>query len=279
MPSAFQSSFHPYDPVFGASPRSMEENQLRVVIVDDEPLARKKIRAFLEGAEGVNVVAESTSVEEAVNAIATLQPDLVFLDVQLANGNGFEVVEEIGSENMPITVFVTAHEEFAVKAFEAHAFDYLLKPFSEERFRGVLERVQDRSRQRAAFVTYEDFSRLLSTVSMESRYPKRLMVRTGSQYEAVRVSDIIWIEASNNYVTLHLANRSHLLRQTMSRIQMRLDPSLFIRVQRSAIVNLDRVQAVRPYSGVEYQIIMDNGEKILSGRSYREEVRRALLRE
>lgn len=248
---------------------------IRVVIVDDEVLARRKLRAFAGLASGLEVVAECGTVEAAIAAIQETSPDLVFLDVELGQGLGFDVVAKIGVDSMPLTVFVTGYDHYAIKAFEAQAIDYILKPYDITRFQAVVARARKVLAKAGGPASDAGLAAVLHELRKTRRYPVRFLAKHRREYEVVRVDEILWIGAANNYVTAHTGTREHVIRESISSIAEKLDPRRFLRIQRSVIVNLDRVRAVKPYSGTEYQVIMENGTTHLSGRAYREKVREA----
>jgi len=253
------------------------EAPIRTLIVDDEPLARAKLRKFLEREPDVQVLGESEDGGEALEAIRRLEPDLVLLDVQMPEMDGFEVVEKLNGGKLPLVIFVTAYDQFALQAFQVHALDYLLKPFDQERFTRALERARDTLRGQRS-----DQGEALRALVAERRSPVqrpvRFLVKSGAQFVFVRTAEIEWIESAENYVTLHAAGRKYLLRQTMGAMEELLDPEQFVRVRASAIVNLDFVQAMRPWSGTEYQLVMKNGSTLVSSRRYRDRLRAFLLR-
>ena len=250
--------------------------KLRVLIVDDEPLAREGLRMHLAQEPDIAVVGESADGVEAVEAIARLEPDLVFLDIQMPGVDGFGVIERVGIERMPAVVFVTAYDEFALQAFEAHALDYLLKPFDEERFRRALERARTQLRGRARRNLEERLVRLIDARNTRSEYVERLVVRAGGRILILRVDDIDWIEAAANYVRLHVGGKSYLLRETMSGIERKLDPARFVRVHRSTIVRIDRIRELEPLFQGDYLIVLQDGSRLTSSRGYRSSVQRIL---
>lgn len=252
------------------------DDPISVLIADDEPPARRGIRAMLQPHADVRVVGEAGSGRQAVDAIRALRPELLFLDVQMPEGDGFDVVREIGVEAMPVTVFATAYDAYALRAFEAHALDYLLKPYERERFDAVLER--SRSRVRQARGAGAD-PRLLSFVrQMEERshHLRRIPVRTGARVKLVDVDDVDYFEADTNYVRLHVGGASHLVRETLAALEARLDPARFARVHRSLIVNLERVAEVEPLFAGEHVLSLKNGTRLTTGRTYRARVQEAL---
>ena len=237
---------------------------IRSIIVDDEPLARQRLRELLEDEPGIQILAECGDGASAATAIEALSPDLVFLDIQMPELDGFEVIEAIGVDRMPATLFVTAHDQHALKAFEVHAIDYLLKPFDRRRFKEALERARawvGRAPARMAPMMEE---------IQGSRPPMdRILVRAGERHLLLKASDIQWIEAEDNYVRLHVEGTSHLVRLTMGRMLQRLDPDRFKRVHRSSIVNLDFVKELRPWFHGDFLVILSDGTKLTMPRSYR----------
>ena len=250
--------------------------KLRVLIVDDEPLAREGLRMHLAQEPDVTVIGESADGVEAVDAITQLEPDLVFLDIQMPGVDGFGVIERVGIERMPAVVFVTAYDEFALQAFEAHALDYLLKPFDEERFRRALERARTQLRGRARRNLEERLLRLIDARTTRSEYVERLVVRSSGRILILRVDDIDWIEAAANYVRLHVGGKSYLMRETMSGIERKLDPARFVRVHRSTIVRIDRIRELEPLFQGDYLIVLQDGSRLTSSRGYRSSVQRVL---
>lgn len=250
-------------------------SRIRVLVVDDEPLARAGVRALLEADADIEVAGEASGVAEAVDAIEKLTPELVMLDVQMADGTGFDVIRRIGADRMPAVVFVTAYDEFAVSAFEVNAVDYLLKPFDDERFAVTLERAKKVVRQAHVGELSRRLADLLNTSGAPrdtARYAERMTVKTGGRVFFLRVDEIDWIEAADYYVKLHAGKDAHLLRETMSALEARLDPARFFRVHRGAIVNLDRVRELQPYFKGEYIVILQTGEKLKLSRGRKEKL-------
>ena len=251
---------------------------LRVLIVDDEPLARGRLRRLLER-EGVRDVEECRTGEQAAAALEADPFDLVLLDVQMPGMDGFGVVEAVGVERMPVTVFVTAYDEHALRAFEAHALDYLVKPVDEDRFARTLERVRERVRLGAAREQDAVLSAVLERLSHGEGaaapsaaapvYVERMMVTLGGQTRFLRTDEIDWIEAEGNYARLHVGARSCLIRETMGALEKKLDPRHFLRAHRSAIVNLERVVEMHPAFGGNYLLKLSTGAEVPLSRGYR----------
>lgn len=246
----------------------------RVVIADDEPLARERLRMLLAAHDGYEVVGEAEDGTAAVHAIAGAHPDLVFLDIRMPELSGLEVAEAIAAAGEsgvapPAIVFVTAYDEYAVQAFEQRAIDYLLKPVDAARMQRTLARVAER-RPRAAGADEDPRVALREVLAtLRPGWPRRFVVRDakGGLY-FVRTADVEWVEARENYVALHVAGRAHLVRDTMKQFAGKLDPELFVRVHRSAIVNLDHVARLEPYSHGEWTILLRDGTRLRTSRSY-----------
>ncbi len=243
---------------------------LRALVVDDEMLARQRIRHLLRRATDIDVAGECANGLEAVKAIEDLAPDLVFLDIQMPELDGFGVVEAVGADRMPPTLFITAYDQHALRAFEVHALDYLLKPFSPERFHQAL----DRARRWCIHQSTDkvpDLEGLLAGLRKERPWVDRLLVRQGDRHILVRTAAVQWIEAEDNYVRLHVEATSHLVRQTMTGLLSRLDPAQFRRIHRSAIVNLDCIKEFQPWTGGDHLVIMRDGTRLTLSRTFREQ--------
>jgi len=252
---------------------------IRTLIVDDEPLARSKIRTFLDREDDFEIVGECGSGREAVAAIEEQSPNLVFLDVQMPEQDGFSVIEAIGADKMPPTVFVTAFDQYAVKAFEFHAVDYLLKPFDRARFVEALAQIRQLLDRTDVTQLNRHLMTLLEDLKHADEYTERLAVRTSSGVAFLKVGDLHWVDAAGNYVRLNTEDGdSHLLRETMSALEKRLDPKRFVRVHRSTIVNVERIREIRAQSHGEHLIIMEKGQRLTLSRSYRERVHDLILR-
>lgn len=244
---------------------------IRVLIVDDEPLARQRLKDLLAEEPDMEIAAECGDGGQAVMAIESLRPDLVLLDVQMPELDGFDVIEAVGVDRMPPTLFVTAHDQHALKAFEVHALDYLLKPFDRKRFVEALTRARAWI-GKASTDRPERISSLLDEVQ-ESRPPMdRILVRSGDHHLLLKTADIQWIEAEDNYIRLHVEGTSHLVRMTMATVLRRLDPARFKRVHRSSIVNLDFVKELRPWFHGDYQVLLADGTRLTMPRTYRDQV-------
>jgi two-component system, LytTR family, response regulator len=247
--------------------------ELRVLLVDDEPLVRQGIRDFLELEPEIVIVGECGNGVEALEAIEREPVDLVFLDIQMPELDGIGVAAALAEQGGPAVVFVTAFSEHAVRAFEVNAVDYVLKPFDRERFSSALAR----ARERRVRGDQEELSRRLNAVLGELKrvqgHPQRLLVRSEGRIRFVAVEDIDWIEAADNYARLHAGAERHLIRETMGSLEARLDPARFARIHRSAIVNLARIRELQPTFNGEYSVLLQSGAKLTLSRGYREALR------
>ncbi len=244
---------------------------LRVLIVDDEPLARRRLRRLLHNEPGIQVVGECGQAGEAIAAIEQLAPDLVLLDIQLPDADGFTLLERIERTQCPEIVFVTAYDEYAVRAFEIHAVDYLVKPVQRARLRQAVRRAHERSV--STDQTTETVLEALRDIRASRRYKDRLLVKVRDRSFFVAVRDIDWIGAAGNYVRLHVGTSTYLLRETMTSLESVLDPAFIPRIHRSTIVNLDRVVEFRPWSRGDYHVLLQDGTELLLSRTYRDRVR------
>jgi len=242
----------------------MSSDTLRVVIVDDEPLARTVVREFLKHHPGVEVVAECGNGFDAVKAVTDLSPDLMFLDVQMPKLNGFEVLELIGRQ-VPV-IFTTAYDQYALRAFEVHAVDYLLKPFSGERFRTALARARERIARHAPDPA---LAGLAAELRRRPAYLTRLPVRTAGRTVFVDLESVDWLEAADNYVRVHVQRREHLVRETLAALDAQLDPDRFARIHRSVIVNVARIAEVRPTSHGDAEVLLRDGARLAVSRTWR----------
>lgn len=243
---------------------------IRTIIVDDEPLARRGIRAQLEEEPDFEIVSECRNGLEAVAAIQREAPDLVFLDVQMPELDGFGVLEALGSEQLPAVIFVTAYDRYALRAFEVHALDYILKPLDPERFTRTLERARLQIQRKDIRDLNRRLQNLLDDLKAGSRYAERLIIKASGRIVFLNVAEIDWIEAADNYVRLHAGRESHLMRETLSNLEKRLDPLQFARVHRSTIINVQRIKELHPLFRGEYEILLKDGTRVSSGRNYRE---------
>jgi two-component system, LytTR family, response regulator len=242
---------------------------IRTIIADDETLARQKLRILLDSEPGIHVIAECRNAKETVDAVKDYRPDLLMLDIQMPDADGFDVLRQVPPEQMPIVVFTTAYDQYAIKAFEAHALDYLLKPFDQERLHNSLERARmELFKSRDPELT----KRLLSLLADAKPTPQpdqRLVIKAGGKVVFLDVDEIEWIEAAANYVRLHAGKESYLLRGSIGRIAESLDPARFVRIHRSTIVNVRKIRELQPCNSGEFMVILRNGKELSGSRGYR----------
>ena len=248
--------------------------KIRTLIVDDEPLARERIADLLDGDAEFEIVGECGDGLAAVAAIEAHKPDLLFLDVQMPELDGFGVLEAI--EEAPVIIFVTAYDQYALRAFEVHALDYLLKPFDRERFDKALQRAKRQIARERAGAVNQELVALLADLKSRPKPLERLVIKAGGRVFFLRVDEIDWIEAAANYVKLHVGKESHLLRETINGLAAKLDPDKFLRIHRSIIVNLERVKELQPWFHGDYVVILQDGTQLTSSRNYREHLRKLL---
>ncbi len=250
--------------------------RIRTLVVDDEPLARERLTSLLFNEADIDIVGQCRDGEEAVASIMNLSPDLVFLDVQMPQMNGFEVIEAVGGERMPLVIFVTAHDQHALKAFQVRALDYLLKPFDRERFSDALQRARKQVEREETGDLGRRLLALVKDLRKDQPRSERLVVKSGGRLFFLRADEIDWIEAAGNYVRLHVGNTSHLLRETMNALEGRLDPEKFFRIHRSRIVNMERIQELQPWLNGEYSVLLRTGTRLTLSRGYREKLQERL---
>lgn len=248
----------------------------KALIIDDEALARRRLRSMLSKNPALEVIGECANGEEAVVAILNSSPDLIFLDVQMPEMDGFEVLEAIGRESMPAVIFVTAYDQYALKAFEVHAVDYLLKPFNRDRLEQALSRAMTALENRAVGDLNRSILALLDKLKEGIRYARRLLVKAHGRIHLLSVNDIEWIEADDYYASVHLGQDSFLIRESLSHLQQRLDPRQFLRIHRSSIINVRCIKELQSWFHGEYLVIMKNGTKLHISRSYQKDVLAAL---
>jgi len=256
--------------------RDADRKKIRALIIDDEPLARRRIKSLLAHDTSIEVIGECSDGNKAVTSITELTPDLVFLDVQMPAMDGFEVIKTIGAERMPTVIFVTAYDQYALKAFEVNALDYLLKPFDRNRFQKTLERAKRMVKRFQNGDVNNQLLSLLGNLRREHELPDRFIIKSGGRVVFLRVEEIDWMRTVGNYVRLQVGRDSHLMRETMSGIEAKLNPDRFMRVHRSTIVNLDRVKEVQPWAKGEYVVIMRDGTRLMMSRRYRERLNERL---
>lgn len=250
---------------------------IRAIIIDDVELARERIRILLDDDE-IEIIGEAANGREAIQKIQTEQPDLVFLDVQMPKIGGFEVIEAVGIEKMPAVIFVTAYDEFALRAFEINAVDYLLKPFDKQRLKTATERAKRQiKREEPQSEIEERLRRLLREVKTEPKYLKRIPVKSSRGTTLVLTEEIDWIGAAGHYLELHVGRETHLIREKLSTLEQKLDPVNFIRIHRSTIVNIDRIKSLHPLFNGDQLIILKNGQELNLSRTYHEKLMLILM--
>jgi len=261
------------------TPPAPVATHLRTVIVDDEPTARRGVRLLLERDQSVEIVGEASGGAEAAELIKREKPDLVFLDVQMPGCDGFEALAKVGGAASPAVVFVTAYDEHALRAFEVNAVDYLLKPYDDVRFSAALQRAKNEVRRRQVESSNTSLTQLLDYLKQNGTTPAkdegagdRILLKSSGEIFFLKAEEIDWIEAEGDYMKFHVAGRAHLMRETMARLEARLDPKRFIRIHRSTIVNIDRLRKLSPSFAGEYAVILHDGTKLKLSRGYHERI-------
>ncbi len=250
--------------------------KIRTLIVDDEPLGRERIRTLLAGDPEIEIAGECADGKRAIAAMEQMRPDLVFLDVQMPEVDGFGVLDALAGEKMPVIIFVTAYDRYAVQAFEVHALDYLLKSFDRERFQAALQRAKEEIHRSRAGAINERLAGLLEDLQAKRKYLTRLVVRTAGRIVFLRVEEIDWVAAADNYVRVRAGRETHLMRETLQSLAGRLDPAKFLRIHRSMLVNLDRVREIQPIFHGDYQVKLSDGTELTLSRNYREKLLESL---
>ena len=263
--------------------------RIRTIIVDDEALARRGLEIRLLATEDFEIVSQCANGREAVTSITSHQPDLVFLDVQMPGLSGFEVLAHLQHDAIPLVVFVTAYDQYAIRAFDARAVDYLLKPVDDDRFAAALDRVRDRLRARNAADQRDQLFNLIAEITgsgelvleelltrgrkaLEPKHAEILPIRQGREIVRVPIASVEWIDAAGDYMCIHAGGNTHILRGTMKDLEQYLDPKIFQRVHRSTIVNLRRVKSLRAHMNGEYFLTLDGGHELKLSRTYRDKV-------
>ena len=258
-----------------------DARRIRAIIVDDEPAARRGVRLLLERDPGVEIVGEASTGAEAAALMRREKPDLAFLDVQMPDGDGFRALGEIDPAARPAVIFVTAYDEHALRAFEVNAVDYLLKPYDDARFEAALQRGKEQIRRRQTDQVNVRLSQLLDLLQQGGSHVAaapadavgdRILVKSSGEIFFLKADEIDWIEAEGDYMKFHVGGRTHLMRETMARLEERLDPKRFIRIHRSTIVNIDRLRKLSPSFAGEYAVILHDGTKLKLSRGYHERI-------
>ncbi len=253
-------------------------SRVRALIVDDEPLAREKLQLLTAAEDWLEIVHECADGASAVAAIQKLQPDLVFLDVEMPGASGFDVIEAIGADRMPPVVFVTAYDRYAIRAFDVHAVDYLLKPFDRDRFHQALSGARRQLEQRSSGELERRLLALVRELKPATQKLERFFIKSGGRVLFARAQQIDWIEAAGNYVKLHIGHEAHLFRDTMNSLESKLDPDTFYRIHRSYIVNIERVRELQPWFNGEYVVFLKDGTRLTLSRGYREKLQERIGR-
>ena len=263
-------------------------DKLRAIVVDDESLARQGLNLRLKNIAEVEVIGEYSNGREAVNAVAELRPDLLFLDIQMPGMSGFDVVARLQQDEMPLIIFTTAYDQYAIEAFKVHAVDYLLKPIEPERLQDSVYRAVSHKKMDGAVTEKQRLLELIISITGKSEgsitqllknhtgvraYPEKIAIKDGGETTLVETSDIDWVDAAGDYMCIHANDETHIMRITMKELEARLDPTNFQRVHRSTIVNLDRVTKVCSHLNGEFHLILVNGVSIKMSRSYKEKVK------
>lgn len=244
--------------------------KIRAIVVDDEPLACKRLVKLLNEEEDVEVVEVCANGKEAIDEINEQDPDLVFLDIQMPEINGFEVLQHIESDRVPAIIFVTAYDEYALKAFEVHALDYLMKPFNKARFRDSLQRAKNSIKSNGNTEVGEKIENLLEYLNPGQDSLSRILIKTSSRYFFLKADEIDWIESAGNYVRIHSGKNNYLIRETMINMEKKLDDDKFFRIHRSTIINVEKVKELEQWFHGDYQVIMYNDEKLTMSRNYKD---------
>jgi two-component system LytT family response regulator len=248
--------------------------KIRTLIVDDQLLARELLRRMLKDEADVEIIGMPASGFEAVEAINTLAPDLVFLDVQMPELDGFGVLAQIDRARMPVIIFVTANDDFALRAFDVHALDYLVKPCTTDRFKTALRRAREQLSRNQTGEIHQRLNALLEDMQSEPRQNERLAVKSDGRILFLRLSEIDWVEAADNYVRLHVGNEAHLLRETMTALENKMPADRFLRISRSTIVNIEHVKELHPLFHGEYVVVLRSGARLTLTRGYRDKLPR-----
>jgi two-component system, LytTR family, response regulator len=246
---------------------------VRTLLVDDEPMARRRMRRLLASEPEVEILGECADGAEALANIRHLEPDLVLLDVQMPELDGFQVLERLRDDQLPCVIFVTAFDRYAMRAFDVHAIDYLLKPFSAARFQLALTRARERMHLRGPD---GGLVRLVASLRTRSRYLSRLSVRTGARIVLVDLRTVDWLEAADNYVRLHCGGREYVVRDTLASLERQLDPDCFVRIHRSTVVQIDRIRELHPASHGDMDVILRDGSRLTLSRTWRPRARQLL---
>lgn len=250
---------------------------IRAIIVDDEPLAREKVKLFAQGESDIEIVDVCANGRDALASCHKLKPELLFLDIQMPEMNGFELLGKIKIHPLPGIIFITAYDEFALRAFEFHALDYLLKPFDRVRFKKAVSHAREYIQSNTqSETTTEQIKSMLDSIKQTPARLERLVVKANGRIIFLRIDDIDWMEAAGNYVNVHVGSESHLVRETMNNIEGQINPQKFARIHRSTIINIEKVKELLPYFNGEYKVVLQNNTQVILSRSYRESFKKNL---
>ncbi len=244
--------------------------KIKTLIVDDEPIARDRVRRMLREETDIEIIGECGNGAEAVIFVNENNPDLVFLDIQMPEMNGFEAIQSINSEKPPVIIFVTAFDQYAIRAFDVHALDYLLKPFNRERFKRAVGRAREQIEKSNTGKIDERLASLLKDLTGSKKYLERLVVKSVGRVFFLRTDEVDWIEAAGNYAKLHVGKEGHLIRETMNGLETKLNPDKFLRIHRSTLVNIDRIKELNPLFSGDYTVMLKNGVELTLSRNYRD---------
>lgn len=253
-----------------------KDRNIRVMIVDDEPLARHGLREILSLEQDFEVIAECTDGAEALSEYQNQQPDVLFLDIQMPETDGFDVVKQLPSDELPFIVFITAYNEFALKAFTANALDYVLKPFDSERIQMTLKRIREMVRLKQQAGYSERILKALSSFSPTRSYLVRIPIRHAGKIILVSIGDVIWIEAAADYINIHTAKEKFITRESIGEIETQLEPTRFVRIHRSSIINIQHIKELQTNHHGDYTVLLDNGTSLPVGRNYKENLARLI---
>lgn len=248
--------------------------KIKTVIVDDEPLSRERLRKLISKEEDLELTKACENGQEAIDYLKKELPDLLFLDIQMPEINGFEVLKRIEYESIPCIVFVTAYDEYALRAFEVNALDYLLKPFDQQRFQKAISRVKNQLQNKTQAQLGTRLTKLVNTLDKNSNYLDRIMIKSNGRVYFVKTNEIDWIEAAGNYLKLHCDKKNHMVRDTMSNMEEKLDPDQFFRIHRSVIVNIEKIRELQPWFHGDYMITLLDGQKLTMSRNYKDLLQR-----
>ena len=252
--------------------------KIRVCVIDDEPIACRKVQRLLKDDPEIEVISICSNGEEARNAIQTLLPDLIFLDIQMPEMDGFEVLRSIKTEKLPYVIFITAYDSYAIQAFRVHALDYLLKPFDKKEFLEALKRAKIQVNRDKHKSGNSDLKKLLRELGARPAYSERLVIKSYGKIFFLKVDEIDWIEAQGKYELIHAGKQTHMIREGMSKLETELDPKKFVRIHKSTIVNVDRIQHLQPLFHSDFRAILHNGTALTISRRYREKLEELLGR-